>query len=227
MQFWTTKRRTVAAAMSGIYCRIFSATENFCFRRGGTQSECISRLISSVGNSQCAIRPAYPATGVNRLRCDRCAYRFRRDAECRFARMSPNERDIARALAYVSLRRWFLARTCALSLSFSCRLVPAARCGVGVSSASRHTQREPGGFTGGTPGGATGWPASPSPGGCNLLLRDPATYADLLSSSFMCPLVPLRPFFRVVPRLTGAHRSRVPDFAKERRRWILHFESGS
>jgi len=125
--------------------------------------------------------------------------------------MSPNERDIARLGVRLFETPYVRAYALSFSLSLSCRLALAARCGVGVVVASRHTQRESGGFTGGTPGGVTGWPASPSPGGCNLLLRDPATYADLLSFSFMYPLVPLRPFFRVVPPLTidRRYRSRV------------------
>jgi hypothetical protein len=141
-----TFRKTVAATMSGIHWRIFSATENFCcqekalsesqkkhyYRRGGTRSECISRLISGIENSQCAIRPAYPGTGVNRLRCGRCAYRFRRDAECRFARMSPNERDIARLGVRLFETSYVRAYVLSFSLSLACRLLPAARCSVGV-----------------------------------------------------------------------------------------------
>jgi len=150
------------------------------------------------------------------------------------SRECPRMNAISHALAYVSLRRRTYVHTCSLSLFLSrAACFPLHVAASALSSASRHTQRESGGFTGGTPGGVTGWPASPSPGGCNLLLRDPATYVDLLSSSFMCPLVPLRPFFRVVPPLTidrrtwSRYRSRVPDFAEERRRWILHSESGS
>lgn len=96
----------------------------------------------------------------------------------RFARIP--ERTRYRTLR--SLRCPATPRACCLSAASSPLHVAAAS-----ASASRHTQREAGGSAGGAPGGATGWPASPSPGGCNLLLRDPATYVGLLSPSFMCP----------------------------------------
>lgn len=110
---------------------------------------------------------------------------------CRFARIP--ERMRYRTLR--SLRCRATPRACCLRAASSPLHVAAAS-----ASASRHTQREAGGSAGGAPGGATGWPASPSPGGCNLLLRDPATYVGLLSPSFMCP-----PTISLVPSLAWFH----------------------
>lgn len=76
-------------------------------------------------------------------------------------------------------------RACCLRVASSPLNVAAASV-----SASRHTRSEAGGFAGEAPGGITGWPASPSPGGCNLLLRDPATYVWAFFLSLLCALLP-------------------------------------
>lgn len=116
----------------------------------------------------------FPRHGVNRLSI---AADVRIDFGTSSIRAYPRTNAISHALLFEMPAS---PRACCLrAASFPLHVAAAS------ASASRHTQREAGGSAGEAPGGATGWPASPSPGGCNLLLRDPATYVGLLSPSFM------------------------------------------
>lgn len=130
----------------------------------------------------------FPRHGVNRLS-------IAADVRIDFGTLSIRAYPRTNAISHASLFEMPDDSSCCLRAASSPLHVAAAS-----ASASRHTQREAGGSAGGAPGGATGWPASPSPGGCNLLLRDPATYVGLLSPSFMCP-----PTISLVPSLAWFH----------------------
>lgn len=134
-------------------------------------TESISRLILGFQNSHGIPLPDQESIDSSlRQMCVSISERHR------FARISLNERDIAHLALWDAGDSSCMLSSCCFTLRRR-RRRPAG------------TQREAGGSTGGAPGRATGWPASPSPGGCNLLLRDPATYVGLLSPSFMCALL--------------------------------------
>lgn len=114
-----------------------------------------------------------PRPGVNRLSV---AADVRIDFGTSIRACPRYERDIECACSLRRRRLRVPPRTCRL------RARPRAPCnGVGVNVVGQQAQkqREAGGF--GEHLETSGWPVSPSPGGCNLLLRDPATYVGLLS----------------------------------------------
>lgn len=184
--------------------------------------ECISRLISGVQNSHGIL---VPSIGVNRLF-------VATDVRIDFSTSSIRAYPRTNAISHVSLFEMpATPRACCLRTASS-PLHVARRRRRQSAGTPRHTQREAGDSAGGAPGGATGWPASPSPGGCNLLLRDPATYVGAFFLPLLCVLLPSLfswrgTLFRVVPhtRVCRHYKSVFPGFTWKRGHRVLRFKS--